>query len=73
MTGKKDDPDRSPYKAYLKYSGIAFQVGVIIFIGVYAGLKLDEHLGLENPLFTVAGTLLGLALGLYYMVKQLMN
>jgi F0F1-type ATP synthase assembly protein I len=41
-------------KPYVKYSGMAFQMIGALVIAAYAGMKLDDYAGNENPWFTVA-------------------
>lgn len=57
--------------AYLKYSGMAFQMGIIILVGTFAGQKLDERFQSERPLFTVALALLSIFVALYITLKDL--
>ena len=47
------------------------QLGVAIALGVFAGLRFDEWLGLAQPLGTAFGGLIGLGAGLYLIVKAL--
>ena len=37
----------------MKYAGLAFQMAVIFFLGVYGGKKLDAYLGNERPIITI--------------------
>lgn len=43
---------------------------VIILAGVFGGLKLDEKLNTE-PVLVVTGSLLGVGLALYFVLKDL--
>lgn len=52
------------------YSGMAFQMGAIIGLGTYGGVKLDQWLNL-SPLFTIVCALLSIALAMYVMVFKL--
>lgn len=52
------------------YSGMAFQMGIIIAGGTYGGVKLDEWLGL-SPLFTIVCALASIALAMYVMISKL--
>lgn len=36
---------------YGKYSGVAFQMGLLIFLGTFGGIKLDEKLDLSSVYF----------------------
>jgi hypothetical protein len=50
---------------------MAFQMVIIIGLGVFGGIKLDKWLHMRFPLFTVILSLAGVALSLYYFVKDL--
>ena len=56
---------------YMKYSGMAIQMGVIILIGTYGGTKLDEYFQSKTPWFTVGLALLSIAIALYVSLKDL--
>ncbi|MDX9891489.1 MAG: AtpZ/AtpI family protein [Bacteroidales bacterium] len=62
--------DKKPLLAgYGRYSGLAFQMGILIFLGTYGGIKLDEKLQI-SPLFTIIGSLAGIAIAIYVVVKD---
>jgi hypothetical protein len=54
-----------------KYSGMAFQMLIIIGIGVFGGIKLDDWLHMRFPLFTVVLSLAAVMLAIYYFIKDL--
>lgn len=60
-------------RSYARYSGIGFQMMAIIFAGLYGGIKLDEHLELETPMFTALFTILSLAVALYYLFAKALH
>jgi hypothetical protein len=45
-------------------------MGVIIGAGAYAGLKLDEYLEKEFPLFTLIFSLAAVFGALYFVIKE---
>ncbi|HOW10345.1 MAG TPA: AtpZ/AtpI family protein [Bacteroidales bacterium] len=53
-----------------KYSGMAFQMLVIIAVMTWLGVKLDKVLGLSVPVFTVILSLLGVFAGIYTAIKD---
>jgi len=57
---------------YLKYSGMAFQLAIVLAIGTYAGHRLDQYLQTERPYFTALLALLSLFAGLYLSLKDLL-
>ena len=75
MGKDKDDKDklRQGAKNYMKYSGMAIQMGIIILIGTYAGVWLDEHFQTGTPWFTVALALLSIFAALYVVLKDLFS
>ena len=43
----------------------------IILLGVWGGMKLDDWAeGMDFPLFTLLGAIVGVALGIYYAIKD---
>jgi len=50
---------------------LGITLGVAIAVGVFGGQALDEKLNLEQPLLTVAGSLLSIAAGLWIVIKDL--
>ncbi len=68
-TKKPSASGRAP--DYMKYSGMAIQMGAIILLGVWAGMKLDERLGTETPWFTVGMSLFSIFAALYIALKDL--
>ena len=58
---------------YARYSSIAFQMLVIILLGVFGGIKLDQWLHLKFPVFTVVLSMLSVILAIYYVTKDLMK
>ncbi len=45
----------------------------IILLALLAGIKADEFLNFEFPLFTLILTIAGLAAALYYLFKQVLK
>jgi F0F1-type ATP synthase assembly protein I len=67
----KKDKDQSPLKEYAKYSSLGFQMLVIILLGVFGGMKLDESVGsIDFPLFTLVFTVLAVFLAIYFAIKD---
>ena len=59
--------------SYARYSSIGFQMLAIILIGVFGGVKLDQWLKLEAPVFTVILSILSVILAIYYAVKDFLR
>lgn len=61
---------RESSSAYLKYTGLAFQMLAVIMIFVFGGIKLDEYLHTSFPFFTLGLSIAGVILGTYVGVKD---
>jgi len=60
--------NRHPFQAMALMSGILSQLVGSVLLGIFAGRWLDRLVGTE-PLFLIIGLLLGLAAGIYAMLK----
>lgn len=73
---KKNKPSfkyKQSLKDYAKYSGIAFKMGIIIFLGAYGGLKLDEYFGFQKHILTMIITMLSVVLAMYIVIKDVLK
>ena len=52
---------------------MTFQLFAGIGLGLWGGMKVDEMLGLEQPIFTLVLTLIGLAASLYLIIKEVLS
>ncbi len=70
---KHPDPekDKNPLRQIAVLSGIAIEMGVIIYLSAQAGMWLDAHYGTEKRLFTAGCTILGVALALWVVLRQI--
>ena len=60
----------NPLNDYARFSAIGIQMIVIIGLGVYAGIKLDEKYPNKNKLFTIIFSLLAIGIALYSVIRQ---
>ena len=68
---KSDQKNKKALSDLAKYSAIGFQMIAIMFIGVFAGMKLDKKfVGIEFPAFTLVLTILSVILAIYYAIKD---
>lgn len=65
--------NRSNLSNYAKYSTLAFQMIAIILVGVFGGIKLDQIVRIEFPVFTVVLTIVAVILSMYYAIKDLLK
>jgi F0F1-type ATP synthase assembly protein I len=75
---KKDLSDSSEKRkkqttSIAKYSGLAFQMIAIILLVLYGGIRLDDYLQKEFPLFTFIGAISGVILSLYFVLKDFLK
>ncbi len=57
----------------MKYSGMVFQMGIIILLGTWCGKKIDERVQASKPWFTVALALISIFIALYIVLKDLIR
>lgn len=55
--------------SYARYSNMAFQMVVIIALGVFGGIKVDQWLD-SKPWFTLVCTIAGVGIALYIAIKE---
>jgi len=68
---KKTPKVDNPLKQFGILSAIGLQMGVIIYLFVRLGKWLDQSFFPDQKLFIIICTLLGVAISLYIVVKQL--
>lgn len=68
----KENKRKQSIEAALRYSGMAFQLAVLMGLGAYFGQRLDSRAANVRPWFTIAGVLLGLIVGFYLSLKDLL-
>ena len=59
--------------AYLKYSGMAFQMGIIILLGSFLGKRLDLYFNTPKPYLTILFALLSIAAAFYITLKDIIK
>ncbi len=57
-------------RVFARYSHLGITFALTILIGVFAGQYADRKLSTE-PYLTLAGAVLGMAGGFYYIIKEL--
>ena len=70
---RKSDKAKKGLHDYARYSNLAFRLIAIVLIGFFGGMKLDQVLNLEYPIFTVVLASAGLFLSLYLVIKNLLK
>jgi len=59
--------------AFARYSGIAFQMGITIYLGNLLGVWLDEKYDNKEELYTKVVTLIAVFLSMYLVIKQVVR
>ena len=73
MKNNQPSKKRKPLNNYLRFSGVAIQMGAIIGLGAWGGSSLDSHYHITTKLFTIILTLIGVAASLYLVIKEVIN
>ena len=68
---KPEKKSNSSLKNIAIFTGIASQMGIIIFAGAYFGKWLDIKYPADKKWFTMVFTILGVIISLYSVIKQL--
>jgi len=66
----KTNKPKKNLNTYVKYSGLAIQMGLIIAIGMYGGVQLDKLTAWRFPLFTLILSLGSVAMAIYIAIKD---
>ena len=70
---KKKLQNRESLNNYARYSGIAFQMILIILAGLFLGMKIDKWLHTSDPVFTAILSVLGVILATYMVIKDVLR
>jgi len=68
---RPERPQQSPRtKPIWRYSAMATQMGITIFLGVWGGQKLDKYFQTKTPWFTLLLSLVSVGIALYAVIKD---
>ncbi len=70
---KEQKNKEKPHKTYLRFSSLAFQMALIIYLGSSIGQWFDEKWQTNKPYFTVIFSLFFIAASLYYVLRAIKN
>lgn len=71
MNQQKSPKKKNSFKGAIALTGIAFEMGIIIYLAVKGGNWLDMHYETEKKYFTVVATLFGVAISIWVVLQQL--
>jgi hypothetical protein len=57
----------------LRYTSIATQMGITIFLGVWLGMKADERWSGKVPIYTLIGSLTGVVVAVYRVIRDVIK
>ena len=64
--------NKNSVNAYMKYSGMAVQMALIIAVFAWIGVSMDTCTDL-NPLFTVIFSLFGVGLAMFVFIRMVLS
>ena len=69
MLNKYQKPKKK-FDDFIRYSSLAFEMIAIMGIGVFAGVKIDQWLGMSFPAFTLGSMILSVIGAIYYVIRR---
>ncbi len=69
----KSTPRLKATKTALRFAGIGTTLASAIGLGAFGGRQIDDHFQLDKPLGTAAGAILGLALGMWSVLRNIQS
>jgi ATP synthase protein I len=64
-------PPKQPNQ-FFKYGNMVVQMGLVIGLCAWGGVKLDQYLG-KKPIFTIILSLIGIFAGMYLALKDFIH
>ena len=66
-------PNNKQGNAILRYTSMATQMAITIFLGVWLGMKADEHWPAGIAIYTLIGSLTGVVLAVYMVIRDVLK
>jgi F0F1-type ATP synthase assembly protein I len=66
-------PNKAGNHSILRYTSMATQMAITIFLGVWGGMKLDQSFQFEKPVMTLICSLLGVVLAVYIVIRDVLR
>lgn len=70
---ENDNEKRPPSNTYMKYMGMAFQMGITIAVGVLLGKYLDRYFQTDRPYFSMLCAIIFTAAAVYLAIKDFLK
>jgi hypothetical protein len=69
----KKQPKANNANSILRYSGMGLQMGAIMLLGAWLGIKIDDHFAVKNNIFTASLTIIAVVIAMYLTIKDLIK
>jgi F0F1-type ATP synthase assembly protein I len=66
-------PNKQGNNTILRYTSLATQMAITIFLGVWGGMKLDSYFQFDTPVMTLVCSLLGVTLAVYIVIRDVLR
>ena len=66
-------PNKQGNNTILRYTSLASQMAITIFLGVWGGMKLDSYFQFDTPVMTLICSLLGVTLAVYIVIRDVLR
>lgn len=73
MKNQKFDKPKGKIDQFIRYSSLAFEMMIIMVVGVFAGYKLDHWLNFSFPVFTLALMILSVIGAVFYAIRNFLK
>ena len=70
---KKSSKKPKQHNKILIFSGMAFQMGGIIGLGAWGGMKLDDKFETDSQIFTIVLSLLSIFIAMYLVIRDVIK
>ena len=70
MSNQEKKSGKRHHNVALRYTGMAFQMAVVIGLGVFIGKKLDVYMENERSIMTALCAFIGLGIAFYQILKD---
>jgi F0F1-type ATP synthase assembly protein I len=71
MKQENEQDKQKVVNSYLKYSGLFFQMLIVIGLFVFIGYKLDQYTHNKQSLYTAGLSLIGVVLAIFQVMRGL--
>ena len=73
MPNQRKNKRKKPLNLYARFSGVAIQMGIIIGIGAFIGVKLDEKYPNQYNGYTIICALFAVIGAMIYVIRRILQ